>query len=121
MAREIQADRSHGAVHLPKSVTRQGATQRDWILSRVRAVRRVIVVISFAAGTLFTGLALRHSLHPTAPVEAQTAGPPNQGQASQNQSIDVPSQSLFGNQTSSSFSVAPEPQVSTPRIRTVSS
>lgn len=121
MAGDIQVEAARSGAHVPKSLSRQGATQRDWLAARTRTVRRAILTVSFAAGALFTGLALRHSLQPAAPVQARSADPSNQSTTSQNQSSDVPSQSLFDDQKSNQFSIAPAPEVSSPRIRTVSS
>ena len=120
MARDIQKGRTRSSVHLPKRVSRQGTNQRDWIVSRINAARRLTLMISFAAGAAFTGLALRHTLKPMT-VQAQDIQPISQQQTASNQSINVPSQSLFENQTSTNFSVAPAPQTPQYRVRTSSS
>jgi hypothetical protein len=105
------------AKHVPKTLSRHGSNQRDWIVSRIRMVRRLTVVLSFAGGAVFTGLALRHSTLPSnaAPL---TANDTNVSSSSQvGQSDNTPSQSLFDNQSSSNFSVAPvapAPQTSQP-------
>lgn len=112
MAREIQAAQSRGTVHLPKNVTRYGSNQRDWMVSRLRMIRRITIALSFGAGAVFTGLALRHSALPSSPPSAQTV---------QSQVPNAPSQSLFDSQNSSNFSVAPAPRASVSRVRTVSS
>jgi hypothetical protein len=125
MSRDIDADPDRPTVYLPKSVARHGSSQRDWIGSRIRRVRRVTFVLSFAAGTLFTGLALRHSTQPGGTVSAAGTQTAAQSQQSPGQSPNAPSQSLFDDQTSGNFSIAPAPapssRVSSPRVRTSSS
>ncbi len=120
MTRDNQKGRTLSNVHLPKRVSREGTHQRDWIVSRLRAARRLTLMISFAAGAAFTGLALRHTLKPVT-VQARDVQPVSQGQTTPSQSVNVPSQSLFENQTSTNFSVAPAPQVSRHRVQTSSS
>lgn len=121
MAREIQAAQSRGTVHLPKNVTRYGSNQRDWMVSRLRMIRRITIALSFGAGAVFTGLALRHSALPSSPPSAQTVQTSTQAQTVQSQVPNAPSQSLFDSQNSSNFSVAPAPRASVSRVRTVSS
>ncbi len=107
-------------VHLPKRVSREGTNQRDWLGTRLRAARRLTLMVSFAVGAAFTGLALRHSLKPVT-VQAQDVQTVSQQQPAQNQPVNVPSQSLFENQTSTNFSIAPAPRVSTQHVQTSSS
>jgi hypothetical protein len=121
MAREAQRIPTRSGVHLPKTVSRRGTTQRDWIIGRLRVVRRAVVAVSFVTAALFTGLALHHSLQPASVAPAQSAAPSSQKATSQDQLSGVPSQSLFDNQTSSHFSVAPAPETSSSQVRTVTS
>ncbi|MGA7670087.1 MAG: hypothetical protein WBW04_06675 [Nitrolancea sp.] len=105
------------ATHLPKTLSRHGSNQRDWIISRIRLVRRLTVVLSFAGGAIFTGLALRHSTLPSSAAPLPASDTTVTSSTQPVQSDNAPSQSLFDSQSSRSFSVAPAapaPQTSQP-------
>lgn len=122
MASQSRTASTSATIHVPKNVTRHGSSQRDWIASRMRLVRRVTLVVSLAGGAVFTGLALGHSTNPGNPATTTTVQSSNQLTSAQ-QLPNAPSQSLFNNQGGENFSVAPAPaaRVTTTRIRSVSS
>lgn len=123
MASQSRTASTSATIHVPKTVSRHGSSQRDWIASRMRLVRRVTLVLSLAGGAVFTGLALGHSTNPGNPATTGSAQSSNQITSAQQQLPNAPSQSLFDNQGGENFSVAPAPaaRVTTTRIRSVSS